>query len=112
MVQDDDIQDWIDEQLQANGWTEADIARGKKYNKGLVYGGLGGLLCIFVITLPIGVPLFLFGVYRIARYYTPGDEYREAKEELEAEHERRDERGDALWADVDDRWWDERLPSH
>lgn len=112
MTNDADIQDWIDEQLATHGWSDEEIAHGKKYNKGLVYGGLGGLLCVFLITIPIGLPLFAFGIYRAMRYRTPGDAYREAKEELEAEHERRNERGDALWADVDGEWFEERVPSH
>lgn len=111
MVSDRDIQDWVQEQFKNQGWTDSELKRARRHAWGVKWGTIGGFLCIFIITAPIGLPLFCFGLYRAVRYWDPGADYREAKDELQQEHERRNENGEALWEDVDEEWWEERLPS-
>lgn len=108
---DDDTHEWILEQFRAAGWDEEEIERGEKYRRGRWYAVAGGLLCILLVTAPIGLPLVVVGAYRIKRYSDPGERYRTAFRELKAEFDRRDDRGDALWSPVDDEWWSNRLPN-
>lgn len=104
------VRSWMHDQLRANGWTDVEIARGRKYETGGRYVLIGILLGILIITLPIGFPLFVFGLYRIRRYGDPGSDYKQVKVELLKEHKRRDKNGEPLWDDVDDDWWENRLP--
>ena len=100
--------EWIEKQFREAGWSDEKIKRGQKYNRGLIYGGIGGLMCIFIITALFGLPLLIFGLYRAVRYNEPGKDYREGKKQLEKEFERRDESGEPLWDDVGEDWWANR----
>lgn len=102
------LSEWVDEQFSDHGWSEDEIKRGKKYNSGGKWALIGGFLCLIIVTIPIGFPMFLVGAYRISRYQSPGEAYQDIKHELEDEHRRRKKAGEPLWEPVDDQWWEDR----
>lgn len=107
---DDATTEWIRDQFRERGWSEDEINDGEKYRMGNILGGIGGLLCLFIIGIPVGLPLIAFGLYRRWKYSDPGERYLEARQELEKEYKRRDKSGVALYEPVGEEWWSKRLP--
>lgn len=101
---------WIRDQFRERGWSVDEIDAGEKYRMGNILGGIGGLLCLFIIGIPVGLPLIGFGLYRRRRYADPGERYLEVRQELEKEIKRRDKSGAALYDPVGEEWWSDRLP--
>ncbi|MDL5361347.1 hypothetical protein [Halalkalicoccus sp. NIPERK01] len=102
--------EWIHDQLRANGWDDEAIEQGKAFRNANIVGGIGGLLCIFVIGIPIGLPLVAYGLYRRRQFSDVGEEYLDARKELERELKRRKKSGEPRFEDVGDGWFEDRLP--